>query len=52
MWLRTLGNVKFCDDPLLDGDIDELVYPTQASFEVSDLITSGSEVASVTEESA
>jgi hypothetical protein len=37
---------------LLDGDIDELVYATQASFEDSDLITSGSEATPITEKSA
>ncbi len=45
-----IGHAQYQADPLLDGDIPDLVYPTRASFEFSDLITSGSEATLVTEE--
>jgi hypothetical protein len=45
-----VGHAKNCDEPLIDGDIDELVYPTDASFETLGS-TSGSETTQVTEES-
>jgi hypothetical protein len=44
------GHAKNCDEPLIDGDIDELVYQTDASFETLGS-TSGSETTQVTEES-
>ena len=44
-----VGYAKNCDEPLIDGDIEELVYETEASFEVLDA-SSGSEVTQVTEE--
>jgi hypothetical protein len=50
MWMRTLSMLSFVMILLLDGDIDELVYATQASFEVSDLITT--EATPITEENA
>ncbi len=45
-----VGHAKNCDELLMDGDIDELVYPTNASFETLGS-TSGSETTLVTEES-
>jgi hypothetical protein len=44
-----IGHAQHCDDPLLHGDIVDLVYPTQSSFEISDLNTPGSEATLVTE---